>query len=78
MDIRNGHIFSAEQMERIGALDPDTAQFLRPMHVAPTPVQQRRVPPSVAPYDPCPCGSGKKFKWCCRVRPGPVGLGKEA
>src|SRR2546421_7380946 len=17
------------------------------------------------PYDPCPCGSGKKFKWCC-------------
>ena len=16
-------------------------------------------------YDPCPCGSGKKFKWCC-------------
>jgi tetratricopeptide (TPR) repeat protein len=18
------------------------------------------------PYDPCPCGSGKKFKWCCQ------------
>jgi len=18
------------------------------------------------PYDPCPCGSGKKFKWCCK------------
>ena len=17
-------------------------------------------------YDPCPCGSGKKFKWCCQ------------
>src|SRR5579871_2862493 len=21
------------------------------------------MPPS--PYDACPCGSGKKFKWCC-------------
>ncbi|QEL18929.1 SEC-C domain-containing protein [Limnoglobus roseus] len=20
---------------------------------------------AVNPYDPCPCGSGKKFKWCC-------------
>jgi uncharacterized protein YchJ len=18
------------------------------------------------PYAPCPCGSGKKFKWCCQ------------
>jgi tetratricopeptide (TPR) repeat protein len=21
---------------------------------------------ALAPYDPCPCGSGKKFKWCCQ------------
>ncbi len=21
---------------------------------------------SVDPYEPCPCGSGKKFKWCCQ------------
>lgn len=20
----------------------------------------------IEPYDPCPCGSGKKFKWCCQ------------
>ena len=20
------------------------------------------------PYIPCPCGSGKKFKWCCRAK----------
>src|SRR5882672_8945217 len=20
----------------------------------------------VQPYDNCPCGSGKKFKWCCQ------------
>ena len=23
-------------------------------------------PYSANPYDPCPCGSGKKFKFCCR------------
>ncbi len=22
--------------------------------------------PPVAPYDPCPCGSGKKYKFCCK------------
>jgi uncharacterized protein YchJ len=22
--------------------------------------------PDVDPYAPCPCGSGKKYKWCCR------------
>ncbi|MDP9001490.1 MAG: SEC-C metal-binding domain-containing protein [Myxococcota bacterium] len=22
-------------------------------------------PPKVGPNDPCPCGSGKKFKKCC-------------
>src|SRR5438105_3729773 len=21
---------------------------------------------AIDPYDPCPCGSGKKFKWCCQ------------
>lgn len=28
---------------------------------------------AVAPYDPCPCGSGKKFKFCCAKK---VGHGK--
>ena len=22
--------------------------------------------PDIDPYAPCPCGSGKKYKWCCR------------
>jgi uncharacterized protein YecA (UPF0149 family) len=21
---------------------------------------------AIDPYAPCPCGSGKKYKWCCR------------
>jgi hypothetical protein len=27
----------------------------------------------IEPYDPCPCGGGKKFKFCCRDK---VGKGK--
>ena len=27
----------------------------------------RRAGPKVGPNDPCPCGSGRKFKKCCRV-----------
>jgi hypothetical protein len=22
--------------------------------------------PDIDPYSPCPCGSGKRYKWCCR------------
>lgn len=29
------------------------------------PVQQRRVGPKIGRNDPCPCGSGKKYKQCC-------------
>ena len=25
----------------------------------------RAKPRGAGRYDPCPCGSGKKFKWCC-------------
>jgi hypothetical protein len=29
---------------------------------------ERRVAPKLGPNEPCPCGSGKKFKRCCQVR----------
>ena len=29
------------------------------------PATVRRVEPKVGRNDPCPCGSGKKFKQCC-------------
>jgi len=35
------------------------------MKVTPTPHQLARKPPKVGRNDPCPCGSGKKFKKCC-------------
>lgn len=31
----------------------------------PAPVTQRNAGPKVGRNDPCPCGSGKKFKKCC-------------
>ena len=27
----------------------------------------RRVAPKISPNDPCPCGSGRKYKKCCRT-----------
>jgi len=34
--------------------------------------QVRRTEPKVGRNDPCPCGSGKKFKKCCEQSPSPV------
>ena len=25
-----------------------------------------RPPPATGPYEPCPCGSGRKYKFCCK------------
>lgn len=32
------------------------------------PVLPRSLRPAVGRNDPCPCGSGKKYKHCCRGR----------
>ena len=31
---------------------------------------ERRIAPKISPNDPCPCGSGRKFKRCCQVTKG--------
>jgi len=78
MDIRTGRIYTveevAEQQASLLAAFGTVNPWMKPMEVPPTPKQMARNPPTIAPYDTCPCGSGKKFKFCCRVRPGPVGL----
>ena len=33
------------------------------------PLPPRREPTKVGRNDPCPCGSGKKYKFCCLMRP---------
>jgi hypothetical protein len=32
---------------------------------APPPPKKRM---ATGPYEPCPCGSGRKYKWCCGAR----------
>ncbi len=40
-------------------------EHLKEMKLPPTVRQLARIPPRVGKYDPCPCDSGRKFKWCC-------------
>jgi len=35
-------------------------------------IQQKMIPEDV--YSPCPCGSGKKFKFCCAKKPFEIGI----
>jgi len=62
MDTRTGNIIRPEDVEKFRALLGDN---LKQMELAPTEKQMFRKPPRVGRNDPCPCGSGKKFKRCC-------------
>lgn len=69
MDMRNGRIFSAEEMQDIRKAltakerEREEKHFLE-MEKPPTPRQLSRQPPKVGRNEPCPCGSGEKFKRC--------------
>jgi len=62
MDTRTGEIIEQVLLEM---LPKEEKHYYIPMKIAPTPVQMRRVPPKVGRNEPCPCGSGKKYKKCC-------------
>ena len=55
-----------EGIRKVG--DKDQLQYYKPMEVEPTPIQMARKPPKVGRNEPCPCGSGKKFKVCCLLQ----------
>jgi uncharacterized protein YchJ len=40
--------------------------FVRPVRQGPAPVKSAH--PKVGRNDPCPCGSGKKYKHCCLAK----------
>lgn len=63
MDTRDGCIYPWETVERMPEQD---RQYMRPMEHHPTPEQ--RATGKVGRNNPCPCGSGKKFKKCCMLR----------
>lgn len=50
----------------IVGVEPDAPEDVRDLRtlLTPPPVAARRAPP-VGRNDPCPCGSGRKYKKCC-------------
>ena len=67
MDTRTGEILTPERVRELYEQMGKTEfhQWIKPMEIPPTPKQLRRHPARVGRNDPCPCGSGLKFKKCC-------------
>ncbi len=73
MDTRTGDILTEqERLKRLQA-NPELIEYFKPMSIPPSLRQLSRKPVShgasgrVGRNDPCPCGSGLKFKKCCYV-----------
>lgn len=62
MDTRTGRIYQQSEVDQMPA---SKRAFMKPMALSPTAEQQRTG--RVGRNDPCPCGSGKKFKRCCKL-----------
>jgi hypothetical protein len=52
------------RMSQMAYEEPGGGPVLGPTGPAPA----SKPPPGVGRYDPCPCGSGKKYKFCCGAR----------
>ena len=76
MDARDGRIYTEEELKKLRLASEKEVRFLKPMLIPPTPAQMRRVPPRVGRNEPCPCGSGKKFKRCCHANRVGEAIGK--
>ena len=69
MDTRDGRIYTeVEMIEMRKVMKKADDSFLKMMSLQPTEKQMARRPPKVGRNEPCPCGSGKKFKKCCLVQ----------
>jgi uncharacterized protein YecA (UPF0149 family) len=63
MDCRTGGIYRAEQVAGMAVEDQ---KYMRPVMTELMRTQRRTG--KVGRNDPCPCGSGQKFKRCCLIR----------
>jgi tetratricopeptide (TPR) repeat protein len=56
--------------EKIQALQGKIDEHIDNVHVEPLPPKQqpKRAPKKIGRNDPCPCGSGKKYKKCCMLK----------
>jgi uncharacterized protein YecA (UPF0149 family) len=59
MDTRDGKIISQKEYDKLP--DSEKQHYTFPGNLTERQIHHRQVDK----YDPCPCGSGKKFKWCC-------------
>ena len=67
MDTRNGRIYTEKELNEMKKITREALNpFLKPMTMQSTPIQMKRRPPRIGRNEPCPCGSGLKFKKCCR------------
>ena len=67
MDTRTGRIFSPDEIKALRKTRPELFggdHRMIEMNLDPTPRQLARNPARVGRNEPCPCGSGKKFKHC--------------
>ena len=63
MDTRDGRIYP---MAAVALMAVEDRAYMKPMETHPTPIQRARG--RVGRNEPCPCGSGRKFKKCCLFR----------
>ena len=70
MDTRTGRIYPLALLQKIFGETFIRKHPKRFRPVTPTAQQLNRRPPQVGRNDPCPCGSGRKFKHCCLKRRG--------
>lgn len=66
MDTKTGRIYEIQSNESVTDAEQRLKLLedsLKPM-VLPLTIRQERLR-VVGKYEPCPCGSKKKFKWCC-------------
>lgn len=70
MDTRDGRIYTPDQLSAMREElelqgQGEEMRYFNEMEVPPINRQMKRKPPKVGRNEPCPCGSGKKFKKCC-------------
>jgi SWIM/SEC-C metal-binding protein len=58
-------ICQREGIHYILGLEPDQPEDISDIDLARNPPEPFRVAPKVGRNEPCPCGSGAKFKKCC-------------
>jgi uncharacterized protein YecA (UPF0149 family) len=58
MDTRTGEVMPVEEVEYRIKRWPEDVKFYKP-------VPYQRIRPKTGRNEPCPCGSGEKFKKCC-------------